>query len=341
MKKTWDRSHRTNRRRGFTLVELIVAGSIAVIVIGTVTLSLLQLTRARSSTRIRLTATQRAATALNEIRRDIAGVLRSQDLFDSRVLITDSRIDSPLGEFPRDEMLIFSNKLKPLRSIEYNGEGFEYETQFRIMDDELGVALWQRRDAVPDDVPDGGGIVTPIADGIVGLDIQAYDGETWFQDWDSDIYGMPWAIRITIDAVGQPNETEPYDVDATVITLRTQIAIDRILPPIENQVEEDEMDPDDPMNDGTGSGISGSGSAASGQPGSTGGGGGGGIPGSGGGRGGGSQGGKPGGSGSKPGGTGSSGPSISGGRGGRTGSTIPSSRPSGSSTIPSSNQFRD
>ena len=35
---------------------------------------------------------------------------------------------------------------------------------YRVEDDELGSALWRRRDAVPDEVPDGGGYAEPISD---------------------------------------------------------------------------------------------------------------------------------------------------------------------------------
>ena len=52
----------------------------------------------------------------------------------------------------------------------------EYETQFRIEPNDVSSALWKRRDAILDDNPIGGGMATPIADGIIALQIEAFDG---------------------------------------------------------------------------------------------------------------------------------------------------------------------
>ena len=232
-------------RRGFTLVELLLAAGIAGMVLMTVTMSLSQIGRARNTARTRLQAFLRADHALNDIRRDAASVIRSNDLFHSRVLLIDDsqtfNLDGHRMELDRDELLIFSTRLRPLIQIDYNGEGVEYETQYRIAEDQAGPALWQRRDAVPDVTPAGGGIATPIADGIVGLRIEAYNGETWFDEWDSDIDGLPWALKFTVMAVGADDSTLSYDQPGAVVSLVTQVAIDRIIPPyIEPEEEEDE-----------------------------------------------------------------------------------------------------
>ena len=238
-----------NSRRGFTLVELLLAAAIAGMVLVSVTMSLSQIGRARNTARTRLQAFLRADHALNDIRRDAASVIRSSDLFHSRVLLLDNKqtfnLDGTPMELDRDELLIFSARLRPLVQVDYNGEGVEYETQYRIADDQAGPALWQRRDAVPDDVPAGGGIATPVAEGIVGLRIEAYDGESWFDEWDSDMHGLPWALKFTILAVGSDDSALSYDQPGALVSLVTQVAIDRIIPPyIEpEEEEEDEMPP--------------------------------------------------------------------------------------------------
>lgn len=226
-------------RRGFTVLELVVAGTVAVIVVGALSLSLAQLGRSRASTMKRLDAHMRANAALDSLRRDIASVLRSDDLFDTRVLITDESVGSFVGDLDRDELLIFSTRFAALRPNKYQGEGSEFETQYRIEEDELGAALWQRRDPVPDRWPDAGGLATPLVDGVVAVNFEAYDGEAWYADWDSDIYGLPWAIRATVTTVGQQNGDDPFSDPRNLVSLRTTIAIDRIIPPKEIESEED------------------------------------------------------------------------------------------------------
>ncbi len=229
-------------RRGFTLVEVIVASVITAFVMGSVSMSLAQLSRAKSTTKERLDAYLRADVALESLRRDVASVLRSDDLFWTRLLIEDSSITTPLGQLDRDQILLFTTRMRPLHDIDFNGEGVEYETQYRIEVDDLGPVLWQRRDSVPDEHPDAGGMLTPLVEGIIGLMIEAYDGIQWYDDWDSDNDGLPWALRLTVTASGHRNAEDVFE--APVAILSTIVAIDRVVPPPQEEVEEEEEDED-------------------------------------------------------------------------------------------------
>lgn len=231
-----NRSH----RRGFTLVELIVAGVIAVLVLSAVTFSLSQLGRSRNVTFARLESTLRARAALEAVRRDIAGVIRDADLLKCRVLVTDGSAPTAIGIADRDELLMFSTKLQATRDVAYSGEGIEYETHYRIEEDDAGPVLWQRRDFMPDGYPDAGGVAVPVVEGVLGFAVEAYDGVAWFDEWDSDLDGLPWALRITITSI--PDGVDPSDPDPKgIVTLRTLVPIDRIVPPPQEDEEEQAM----------------------------------------------------------------------------------------------------
>ena len=58
-------------RRGFTLIELIIAGTIAAMIAGTLAASFSNLGNARESARRRLDAAVRADAALEAMRREI------------------------------------------------------------------------------------------------------------------------------------------------------------------------------------------------------------------------------------------------------------------------------
>ena len=218
-------------RRGFTLIELIVAGVIAAFVMGSVAMSLGQLGRAKNTSKLRFDAYIRADSALNAVRRDIVSVLRRDDLFFTRFLLTNDSDSIRAGDeyFERDGVLVFNTRLRAVRDIDFNGEGFEYETQYRIADDEGGPVLWVRHDAVPEEYPQGGGMVSPAVEGILSLKFEAYDGQAWYDDWDSDSDGLPVAVRITVMSSGHRNADDIYTAPRAI--LRTAVSIDRVIPP--------------------------------------------------------------------------------------------------------------
>lgn len=218
-------------RRGFTLVELIVAGVITAFVLGSVAMSMSQLAKAKNTAKLRFDAHLRADAALNAIRREVVSVLRRDDLFYTRLLILNDAdsVRSRDEYFERDGILVFNTRLRALRDIDFNGEGFEYETQFRVLEDETGPVLWVRHDAFPDEYPQGGGVVVPSVEGVLTLKFEAYDGQAWYDEWDSDIDGLPLAVRVTVMSCGHRDETDIYTAPRAI--LRTAIAVDRVISP--------------------------------------------------------------------------------------------------------------
>ena len=218
-------------KRGFTIIELVVAIMIAAIISGAVASSLSQLGRARNLSRIRMTASRRASDALESIRRDVQSTVRSDDLFDTRLRLAPEVARSPVGEVDRDQLLLFNTRLRPIRRIDYSGEGDEYETQYRIEEDRDGPALWRRRDAVPDEFEDAGGIAEPIGDGVIGVRFEAFDGQSWIQEWDSDVDGLPISIRATVTASGARPGEDALNDPRSLAVMRTEIPIDRVIKP--------------------------------------------------------------------------------------------------------------
>jgi prepilin-type N-terminal cleavage/methylation domain-containing protein len=275
---------RRRAHRGFTLIELVVAGTVAALVLGAVTFSLSQLGRTRRIATERAEAFQRATTALERLRRDVAATIRSDDLFVTRFLLSTDEPGLRTRNNVRSDLLIFSESLRSIEPIEYQGEGREYETHFRIEDDDLGSALWCRRDPVPDRTPDGGGMAEPVADGVVGMLVEASaNGAAWRDEWDSDVDGIPERVRISVKAVGTPVGADP-DRDATEVTLTTMVAIDRVVQPLPEEPPPDESGGTGAGAPGTDGGLAGGGAVGGGVAGSGGvaGGGGGGVAGGGG-----------------------------------------------------------
>ena len=247
-----DRHHRSARdrgrrrtarsaRRAFTLAELLIAGVITAFLVGSLTISLAQLGQTKNTSKRRFDAHLRADAALNLVRKDIVSVIRTDDLFFTRLLIEDFSDDTLFGTMDRDEILIFNTRLRPVRNTDhFNGEGQEYETQYRVSDDGTGPVLWQRRDMVPDEYPRGGGVATPTISGIIGISFEAYDGESWYQQWDSDHDGLPHAVRVTVTALGSRTGDDLYDPKTPIASLRTVVPIDRVFEPRDHAEAEEQ-----------------------------------------------------------------------------------------------------
>ena len=190
---------------GFTLIELLVAMFIVAGIGGAASVAVSQALKARAGSEAREEAARRASAAAGRVAADMHNLVRAGDLFDARVLLVSAEADGAA----RDELLLFAHSALPARAQgeqSGGGEGGVYEVQYRVEPAPAhrprggpGV-LWRRIDPVPDEVTDGGGVAEPLVEGIVALSIEAFDGESWYADWDSDRDGYPHALRVTVTA---------------------------------------------------------------------------------------------------------------------------------------------
>jgi hypothetical protein len=195
---------------------------IGVLIAGATAASMAQLFRARASSADHEQAFSRADGAAAQIALDLTNALRRNDPLQQKVAVING--GSPGQE--RDEVLMLMHSLRPVRGIDGQPEGDEFESQYRIMPAADGKdALWHRVDMAHDEYVDAGGIASPIAGGIVALSIQANDGtDQWFDEWDSDSDGLPHAVRISVTA-----KSDDGMASATAVRL---VALDRVpLPP--------------------------------------------------------------------------------------------------------------
>lgn len=225
------------RRRGFTLAEIIVAIVITGFLAGASTIAISQTVRARDASVARVEAHLRAETAVSRIATDVENLVRDPEVFFTRLLLTNRTG----GDGEQDELLMYMRSLKLVRPRGEQGEGGEYECQYRLepalsngaVSARPLFALWRRADPVPDEIPDGGGVAAAFVTGITSLSIKAYDSQSWLETWDSDSSGYPHAVSITAVAV---DDSAKYTA-----TARRIIALDRTpLPEVPVVIEEEE-----------------------------------------------------------------------------------------------------
>jgi hypothetical protein len=226
--------------RAFTLAEIIVATIILAFLAGATTLALSQSARARDASLGRLEAHLRAESAASRIAQDVENTIRDTEVFFTRLLVTDG---PGAAGMDRDSILLYARSTKLVRPRAEQGEGGEYEVQYRLQPSpplpagqpaQPGAArreppptayvLWRRCDPVPDEVYDGGGVAAAIVDGVTSLSILASDGNQWFKSWDSDNSGYPHAVSITVTAADNAGRY--------TATVRRVVALDRTPLPV-------------------------------------------------------------------------------------------------------------
>lgn len=209
------------RSRAFSLVEVIVTIVIAALIASATTTVVAQMIDARDASRSLEASTRRAMTAADAIATEIQSAVRSEDLFHARVQV----VNAGIGQSDRDELLLLIRRRQPLRELPESPEGSDFEAAFKLLDDPANTqSLWRRIDPALDPYQDAGGVASRVASHVAFLKLEAYDGQEWFDAWDSDLDGYPHALRVTIGATD--------DANRRLAVARRIVALDRVpIPP--------------------------------------------------------------------------------------------------------------
>ncbi|MFN7396748.1 MAG: type II secretion system protein GspJ [bacterium] len=211
---------RARNAAAFTLVEVIVATILVGIISASIALVISRSVRTRSAAEARAEASQRAKSAAQSIARDLSMLVRDSDAQGSLLRLTPG----PAGPDARGDLLMLSRSERAVRVQGEENEGPVHEVQYRIRTEADAPALWRREDPFPDEYIDAGGVAGPVVPGVVALKAEAFDGQAWTQDWDSDVQGLPLAVRITITASADRLDSAGAQV---VRSARAVVAIDR------------------------------------------------------------------------------------------------------------------
>jgi len=207
-------------RAGFTLVEIIVASVIVALMAGATTVAISRSVKTRDAAQARYEAFSSASTAADLIAKDLQNTARDETAKYVRVALTTGGS----ADAPSDSLILLARTGRPTRNDPKIPDGPVHEVQYRLENEELSApapgasgsvgtdsgkkVLWRRDDPLPDEYLDGGGVAAPLVMQIKSISIEATDGAEWFESWDSDLDGMPHAVRVTVVAVsGTPERT--------------------------------------------------------------------------------------------------------------------------------------
>jgi hypothetical protein len=218
------------------LIELIIAGVIAALLTAATTYTVSRALDAKTAARGRQQALGRADAALAHLTREAAAIVRAEDPMAVLVKVVSRNTTDDNGvERADDELLLFNERLRPVRPASEQAEGGEYESQFRIIrEPDEPPTLWHRRDPGVDEYFDAGGVAKPLVEHIVALDVKVFDGAEWIGAWDSDELGIPLGLRFQVTATS--------DDGRAVLQRRAVVSFDRTPLPISVDEELEELE---------------------------------------------------------------------------------------------------
>jgi type II secretion system protein J len=206
---------------GFTLVEVLLATTISALLVMSVVSTTKSLAGSREKVERRSGRLLEARNGLEAIVAALRNVRRDGAGKDAIVLGHDSG-----GQNDRINLLVIGDR----RARHEGEESDQYEMMFYLWTPEGGGTplLMCRKDHALDDHPEEGGVATVVAEGIVGLTFEYYDGEQWKQEWSELETKPPRAVRVTLAAVETEQNTTPSGgvepiVLSTVVAIESQV----------------------------------------------------------------------------------------------------------------------
>jgi len=194
-------------RKGFTLVEVMVASVIgafiALVAVGTL--------RTVTGTRERIEANcicaEELRFAADMVRKDMMNLYRDPDV--GKTKLVGILTEAEGGLIMNLTMRVVG--AGPARIGQ--PEGDVYEVQYFLhkeeKDDQEKTVLMRRLCPIvgmEDDIESQGGILTGIAENIVGFDVQFFDGSEWQMEWGAEENLLPELVEVSL--AGQTGDDE-------------------------------------------------------------------------------------------------------------------------------------
>ena len=184
-------SNRIKSNRGFTLIELVVAIAILGIVLPVIYSSFTSVVALITRSDNTDESFQLARVVFDRIGRDFLCFYR-QDSTSASL----HAVDDFTSGYDSDRIDFLTASYTPGPSDPLGGD--VVEVGYFLDPDESGILI-RRVDITPDKKLEQGGYLIPIADNVAGFDIEYFDGEEWYSEWDEDRKNtIPKALRVTL-----------------------------------------------------------------------------------------------------------------------------------------------
>lgn len=198
----------TSREAGFTLVELMVATTLAGLVVVAAAMLIMQVSGARHRMELRAEHDAQADAAIHAITTAIQNAFRNPG--DEPPLFEGIR-ETYDGK-PADRLRLFTIGNGSVRPGQPESGIHEVEFALEHAADRPFADLVRRTDPTRNTPPDAGGVVDRVASNITALEFLYFDGEVWTPEWPAQLGRLPIAVRVKLGVSLAPdrNVARPY-----------------------------------------------------------------------------------------------------------------------------------
>lgn len=233
---SWPRNPAKRRSSGFTLIELVISAALMAIILVSAYLCLRSGISGQKLIESRADLLQSARVAMALLSADLRCACPLSKEFDFLGM------DRTVGKMEADNLDFATHNYYSRRL----GEGDFCEISYFLDKNEKSgkFSLWRRRDPSPDSEPLSGGDREEIAEGLVGLKFEYYDGFDWYDEWGDpegrhreqnssliadNLSGMPEAVRITLsfasDSESPKKDSEEKDTVEPPLIFQTVVRL--------------------------------------------------------------------------------------------------------------------
>ena len=203
-----------NRKNGFTLVEVVIASIIGSFIALVAVSALRAVTSGRTLVANNIAAADEIRYATQLIRQDLANVYRDSEGSAIKFVGTNAETDEEMKTSLT--MRIVSTTNTRLSEV----EGDLHDVEYFIMEEEDKSVLMRRFCPVvgteeEDELP--GGVLTAIAENIVGFELRYFDGEEWLPEWFAEQNMFPEMVEIILMTTEEKSGRDPTPVIRNIL----------------------------------------------------------------------------------------------------------------------------
>jgi len=180
------------RRRGFTLVEILLASMVAALVAAAGAGALRATVRNREKVERRQEVFRSLRRAAEQVRRDLGNLYRAGSAQDQKFVGSSEE----RGGTVRSRIVFYTVSGTKARLAKPESDVYEVEY---FLEQRAGCnVLFRRQWPNPSEGEKAGGVVTLVAEHIVGFEVRYQDGQDWATQWPEEMDRLPGLMSVTL-----------------------------------------------------------------------------------------------------------------------------------------------